>query len=508
MISLTIGCLVGIAVIFVARRSSLRPDTESSEGLPSFERRAHKIRRKLAGRHRHRMRRRRSELGRRSRRIEDLEAKIQRDAVAEEELEALSVAQATLEALQRRHQSLSDRINGRTERLDALRTQLQDALAQQSQSVPEELLDQMEAQVLEQQTNRVEQLVRQGEQRLETQQELDAREIIQRCSERYTESHFAPRLSTSFRCEDPERGAQLVDWSQEIKSLKEMEIAATDREGSYSIKGADPWWKEVVRRMAEDLSNGGKLPTGEELERRLESVSRSMKAQAGRCSEMSIKELAIGAVEGERRRLLDRLRFRTSYRQNQWRHAAEVGFISGMICWELGLDGPVGRRGGILHDIGKALTHDHEGGHAPLGAEVARQEDEHPGVASCIGAHHGDEPPLGLEPFVVAAGDAISGARPGARYHMGEHHEQRLRELDRITKTPRLVQDSYAVHGGREVRVILHTEDKSGRPIRTSADKMQVMAREMADQIEDEMEYPGTINVTLIRRVVAQARAR
>ena len=175
-----------------------------------------------------------------------------------------------------------------------------------------------------------------------------------------------------------------------------------------------------------------------------------------------------------------------------------------MICWEVGLDGPVGRRGGLLHDIGKSLTHDTEGGHAVLGAEVARAEDEHPGVASCIGSHHGDEPPLGLEPYVVAAGDAISGARPGARYQMGEHHEQRLRELDRITKSPRIVDDAYAVHGGREVRVI-YTEDRQGRPIRTSEKQMQTLARSMADQIEAEMEYPGSINVTLIRRVVAQS---
>ncbi|MBM65450.1 MAG: hypothetical protein CMH55_04355 [Myxococcales bacterium] len=507
MISGLIGAFAGFFVLLLADRLRVRA-AQAPKEQPNSARAEQKLRRRMAGRHRHRLGRRRSELARRQRKVKQLEDRIERAAIDEEEVKAFEFARAAFEAIERRHQSLRDRRKNRSDRLSSLQASFQEGLATQADIDPADLLQQLEAELISDQQKRTERLARQGAQRTESQQETWVRQIIQRCSERYIDSHFAPRLSTGFRCDNGARGLELVAWSAELKEAREMEIVASEREGYYSVKGADPWWKEAVRRLAEDLVGGGQLPTGEELERRLNGISRSMKAVAGRCSDQSIKALKVGAVEGERRRLLDRLRFRTSYRQNQWRHAAEVGFLSGMICWELGLDGPVGRRGGILHDIGKALTHDTEGGHAVLGAEVARAEDEHAGVASCIGAHHGDEPPLGLEPFVVAAGDAISGARPGARYHMGEHHEQRLRELDRITKSPRIVDDSYAVHGGREVRVILHTEDRNGRPIRTSEEDMRNLARNMADQIEEEMEYPGSINVTLIRRVVAQTRAR
>ena len=507
MITGIIAAVAGFVLLIVVDRWQKTKQSTPDQTF-DFKKAEKKLRRRMAGRHRHRLGRRRSELARRSRKVQQIEERIARSALDEDEVKAFELARATFEAIERRQQSLRDRTNNRHERIEDLKSAYQSALAGQAEQDPEKLLEQLKAELVTEHQKRSERIARQGTQRAESQQELRVRQIIQRCSERYSDSHFAPRLSTGFRCDDNERGGALVAWSDALKEAREMEIVASEREGYYSVKGADPWWKEAVRRLAEDLVRGGELPTGEELERRLNGISRTMKAVAGRCSQQSIKSLKVGDVEGERRRLLDRLRFRTSYRQNQWRHAAEVGFLSGMICWELGLDGPVGRRGGILHDIGKALTHDTEGGHAVLGAEVARAEDEHPGVASCIGAHHGDEPPLGLEPFVVAAGDAISGARPGARYHMGEHHEQRLRELDRITKSPRIVDDSYAVHGGREVRVILHTEDRNGRPVRTSENEMQTLARSMADQIETEMEYPGSINVTLIRRVVAQARAR
>jgi ribonuclease Y len=507
MITGIIGAVIGFGLVLLLERIRHSPQVNADESS-NFEGAERKLRRRMAGRHRHRLGRRRSELSRRSRKVKQLEERVVRAHIDEDEAEAFELARAAFEANQRRHQSLKDRRKHFKRRLETLEGAFQEALAQQAEADPKVLLEQLEESLVDEYQKRSEKIVRQSAQRLESQQERRAREIIHSCAERYADSHFAPRLSTGFRCEKAARGADLLAWSDTLKEARSMEIVASEREGFYSVKGADPWWKEAVRRLAEDLVSGGDLPTGDQLERRLNAISRTMKSVASRCSERSIKALKTGPVEGERRRLLDRLRFRTSYRQNQWRHASEVGFLSGMICWEVGLDGPVGRRGGLLHDIGKSLTHDTEGGHAVLGAEVARAEDEHPGVASCIGSHHGDEPPLGLEPYVVAAGDAISGARPGARYQMGEHHEQRLRELDRITKSPRIVDDAYAVHGGREVRVILHTEDRQGRPIRTSEKQMQTLARSMADQIEAEMEYPGSINVTLIRRVVAQSRAR
>ena len=140
---------------------------------------------------------------------------------------------------------------------------------------------------------------------------------------------------------------------------------------------------------------------------------------------------------------------------------------------------------------------------------MARAEDEDDRVvASCIGAHHGDEPPIGLEPYLVAAGDAISGARPGARVQGGEHHETLVRDLERIGRQPHKVENAYTVRGGRELRVLLAMKDRSGRRVKVSPEEMEKIAGSMKERIEGELTYPGTIDVTVIRRVVAEVTAR
>jgi len=194
--------------------------------------------------------------------------------------------------------------------------------------------------------------------------------------------------------------------------------------------------------------------------------------------------------------LVGRLNYRTSFTQNQWKHAVEAAFLCGMMADELGLDVKLARRAALMHDIGKALTHELDGSHAVIGADYARRLGESEVVANAIGAHHTDEPFSSPYAYLVAAADAMSGARPGARRQMEDNYVARLDDLERITRSFSGIQEAYAVQGGREVRIYV-AEDKID-------DRAAVgLSTEIAKKISAEMTFPGQIRVTVIRELRA-----
>src|SRR4030095_17033148 len=191
-----------------------------------------------------------------------------------------------------------------------------------------------------------------------------------------------------------------------------------------------------------------------------------------------------------------KLNYRTSYTQNQWLHAVEASFLAGMIASEMNLDLKLARRDTLMHDIGKALTHEIDGSHAVIGADIARRLGESEVVANAIGAHHLDEPPNSIYAYLVAAADAMSGARPGARREHPEGYSTRLDDVERIGAAHPGVERCFAVHGGRELRVYVREGDVSDlRAVELSS--------EIAAQISEEMTFPGQIKVTVIRSTAA-----
>jgi ribonuclease Y len=468
-----------------------------------------RFRQKIERRWRHRIKRRERELATRTAQVENLERAIEMLTVNEQDQSEHAAAIAAADAAYAAHQSTHDSVRNTRRTVAELSADLSAALSARTEADCEQVVEDLEQRIVEAEGVRLAQWLRLARQELELGTEERARTLIEVCVSRYRESHSVDRLRSNIRCSDAVQVAHFAGFSKWFEEQGGMTLTASDREDFLVIGGADPWWKECIRRTLDTWADSDRsAPDQEQLEARVESVKAAMINQSRKCFDGTIAELSVGAITGESRRLLDRLRYRHSYRQNQWRHAAEVGYLSGMLAWELSLDPEVARRGGLMHDIGKAMTHEHEGGHALLGAGVARAEDEHPGVASCIGSHHGDEPPLGDEPFLVAAGDAISGARPGARVQGGEHHETLIKDLERIGRNPRGVDNAYTVRGGRELRVLLATEDRNGRRLRTSQEQMAEIAAKLKGDIEAGVTYPGTIDVTVIRRVVAEASAR
>ncbi len=334
--------------------------------------------------------------------------------------------------------------------------------------------------------------------------EKRAKRIISIAVQRFAGEQIQERAVTAVELPSDDMKGRII--GREGRNIRAIEAACgvdlviDDTPETVVISAFDPVRREVARIALERLIADGRIhPTRIEeiVSKARDEVERSMRETG----DQAVLELGLSRIHVELIKLLGSLKYRYSYAQNVLHHSVETGFIAGLLASELRLNVKQARRAGLLHDIGKAVSHEQEGSHAVVGAQIARKFGEAPIIVNAIASHHEDEPPNTVLAHLVSAADALSGARPGARREMLETYIKRLEELERICRSFNGVEKSYAVQAGREVRVMVESEKMSDADAR-------FLCRDIAKKVEDELTYPGQIRVTVIRETRAVEYAR
>lgn len=333
------------------------------------------------------------------------------------------------------------------------------------------------------------------EQMVRDQSDVLAREIIGTAIQRCAADHTAETtVSVVALPTDDIKGRIIGREGRNIRSIEQItgvELIIDDTPEAITVSSFDPVRREIARLTLEKLIQDGRIhPTRieEMYDKARREVEHTIKAEG----EKAVISANCGSIHPELVKLLGKLKYRTSYGQSVLKHSLEVSYIAGLMAAELGADEKLARRAGLLHDIGKALDHEMEGSHVALGVEYARKYKENEAVIHAIQAHHGDIECKTVVAALVQAADAVSAARPGARRENVENYIKRLQQLEEISTSFNGVEKAYAIQAGREIRVMV-------KPEVISDQKMPLIAREIAQKIEEDMEYPGQIKVNIIR---------
>ncbi|RME81465.1 MAG: ribonuclease Y, partial [Caldilineae bacterium] len=285
-----------------------------------------------------------------------------------------------------------------------------------------------------------------------------------------------------------------------IESVTGVDLVVDDTPEAIIISSHDPVRREVARMTLTKLVQDGRIHPAR-IEKEVEKAQQEVERAIREAGEEAVYQTGFQGLHPELIKLIGRLKFRTSYGQNQYYHAIETSHLAGLLAAELHGDVRAAKMGGLLHDLGKAVSHEVEGPHALVGADIARRYGVPEKVVNIIASHHGEVEPQSLEAILVASADAISGARPGARRESLENYIKRLTALEEIATSFKGVQQAYAIQAGREVRIIVMPD---------AVDDMRVieLSREIAQKVEDSLQYPGQIKITVIRETRAVEYAK
>jgi ribonucrease Y len=421
------------------------------------------------------------------RKLEEIDAR-ERGAAHREE--ALTQRELSLRNREGEADRLAQEQRARLERIAGLTAE--DARREIMQRVEDEARSQASALVRE-----IKEQARRGADR-------EARRIISMAIQRLGAEHTAESTVAAVALPNDEMKGRII--GREGRNIRAFETATgvdviiDDTPDTVIISCFDPIRREVARRSLEALIADGRIHPGR-IEEIVQKARAELDAQLIELGEQAAYDTGVHGLHAELIKLIGRMRYRTSYGQNILDHSKEVAWLASMMAAELHLDQALARRGGLLHDVGKVLTHDSEGSHVELGVEAARKYGETPAVINCIQAHHDDVPHESAESVLVQAADAISGSRPGARREAFESYVKRLTRLEEIANGFAGVEKSNVIQAGREIRVVV-------TPDRIDDDAATQLSESIARKIENELQYPGQIKVVVIRETRAVGFAR
>ena len=457
-------------------------ESKKKEALVEAKEEIHKLRIELY----REIKERRAELQRLERRLvqkeENLDRKI--DSLEKKE-EILSRKEADLDKNQEKIQELYAKQLAELERLSGLSS--------------EEARNLLLASVQEEIKHETAMLIKELEQQAKEDADKKAREIISLAIQRCAADHVAETTVSVVALPNDEMKGRIIGREgrniRTLETLTGIDLIIDDTPEAVILSGFDPVRREVARIALEKLISDGRIHPAR-IEEMVEKAQKEVEQKIKEAGEQATFETGVHGLHPEIIKLLGRLKYRTSYGQNVLKHSIEVAHLAGVMAAELGVDVMLAKRAGLLHDIGKAVDHEVEGPHVTIGADLAKKYRESAEVVNAIGAHHGDEDPKTIQAVLVAAADAVSAARPGARRETLESYLKRLTRLEEIADSFEGVEKSFAIQAGREVRIIV-------KPDKIDDLSAVRMVRDIVKKIENELEYPGQIKVTVIRETRA-----
>mgnify|MGYP004469031423 FL=1 len=428
------------------------------------------------------IRERRGEVQQQERRL------LQKEENLERKLEQMENKEHALENKNKEIEAKKEEIS---KTLENQMQELQKISGLSKEEAKEQLLSEMDKQLTLEKAN----LIKQSETKAKEESLKNAKKIISYAIQKCAADHTAETTVSIVNLPSDEMKGRIIGREgrniRTLETLTGVDLIIDDTPEAVVISGFDALRREVAKIALEKLMEDGRIHPAkieEMVEKAKEEVAQTIKEEG----ERACLETGVIGIHPDIVNLLGKLKYRTSYGQNVLNHSIEVSNLARIMAEELGLDAKLARRAGLLHDIGKALDHDMEGTHVQIGVDVLKKYKESANVINAVEAHHGDVEPQTMEAVLVAAADAISASRPGARRETLENYIKRLEKLEEIATSFDGVEKSYAIQAGREVRIIV-------KPEKINDAQMTILARDVAKKVEEEMEYPGTIKVNIIR---------
>ncbi len=481
----TAEALIGSAneeAIRIVNQAVTEAETKKKEAILEAKDEIHKLRSETDKE----LRERRNEVQRQERRMiqkeESLDKKTENLEKKEEALdEKIKQAENQLseaESIKRSQLEMLEKISGYTKeqaKIDLIKT------------IEESLKREKAVKVME-----YEQMVREESENL-------AREIITTAIQRCAADHASEATVSVVALPNDEMKGRIIGREgrniRTLETITGVDLIIDDTPEAITLSSFDPVRREVARITLERLITDGRIHPAL-IEKIHEKAKRDVDQAIKQAGERAVIDAGVNGVHNELVKLLGRLKYRTSYGQNVLNHSLEVSYIAGLMAAELGVDVKLARRAGLLHDIGKAVDHQQEGSHIELGVEYAKKYKENETVINAIHAHHGDVEPKSIIACLVQAADAVSAARPGARRENLQNYIKRLENLEKISESFSGVENAFAIQAGREVRILV-------KPELVSDEEMVLLAHNIVEKIEQELEYPGQIRVNMIRETRA-----